>query len=489
MRLGKAAAAVTIAMAAMLTSLAARATAATAFTSLHSFSGALHNPNGRLVRASDGNLYGTTSGNLDGKDHGAIYRMTPAGAVTSVHTFAGPDGEQPVGLISGADGLLYGVTQYGGTGTICPSGCGVLFRMDLAGTVTVLHDFKSGTLDGQRPTAGIVQAADGSIYGTTEAGVNRGTAWRYATDGTFSILHAFSTADPAGADPRGGLMMAGDGNYYGLTNQYGPGGQGTVFRMTPAGNVTLVHGFAWSDGAEPRGQLLQHTDGLLYGVTQKGGGFGFGEIFRVGLGGASFAVVHSFFDDVRDGGSPVSGLVVGGDGLLYGVTPIGGQPTSDPARSGVVYATDPAGHVSVVRTFTGPDGDYPQVALTPGADGALYGTTWVGGSSGLGTTFRLSPVAAATLSTVAVRPSSVTGGSAVDGQVALSAPAPAGGAVVALSSGEPGVAQVKAAVTVPAGATKATFPIRTSGVETTTAVVVSASWGGVTRTTTLTVTP
>ena len=52
----------------------------------------------------------------------------------------------------------------GGTGAICPSGCGVLFRMTFTGSLTVLHDFKSGTLDGQRPTPGIVQAPDGSVY-------------------------------------------------------------------------------------------------------------------------------------------------------------------------------------------------------------------------------------------------------------------------------------------------------------------------------------
>jgi uncharacterized repeat protein (TIGR03803 family) len=485
MRLGKV---VVVGVLAMLAALAGRADAATTFGSLHSFSGTPHNPNSRLVRASDGNLYGTASGNLDGKDRGVVYRMTPAGAVTVVHVFTGPEGEQPVGLMAGADGLLYGVTQYGGTGTICPSGCGVLYSMDLAGSVTVLHDFKSGTLDGQRPTAGIVQAPDGSIYGTTEAGVSRGTAWRYVPGGAFTILHAFSTADPAGADPRGGLVRADDGNYYGVTNQYGPGGQGTVFRLTPAGTVTLVHGFGWTDGGEPRGQLLQHADGLLYGVTEKGGAFGFGTIFRVGLGGTSFGVVHDFFNDARDGGSPVSGLVEGADGLLYGVTPIGGQPTSDPDRSGVVYRTDPAGHLSVVHTFTGPDGDYPQAALSLAADGSLYGTTWVGGSANLGTAFRLSPAAAA-LSAVAVRPSSVPAGTTADGQVTLTAPAPPGGAVIALSSGDPSVVQVKATVTVPAGASKATFQARTLAVATTRTVTISTSWGGVTRTAGLTVTP
>lgn len=96
--------------------------------------------------------------------------------------------------------------------------------------------------------------------------------------------------------------------------------------------------------------------------------------------------------------------------------------------------------------------------------------------------------APSSLSSVTLSPSTVTGGSTATGTVRLSAAAPSGGFAVALSSSS-GTATVPASVTVPAGATTATFPITTSAVTSSTAVTVTASAGGVVRTTTLTVTP
>src|SRR5262249_16875724 len=69
------------------------------------------------------------------------------------------------------------------------------------------------------------------------------------------------------------------------------------------------------------------------------------------------------------------------------------------------------------------------------------------------------PPPAASLSTVAVSPISVVGGNPATGTVTLTAGAPAGGAVVSLSSANPAVASVPASVTVAAGPTSATFPL------------------------------
>ena len=99
------------------------------------------------------------------------------------------------------------------------------------------------------------------------------------------------------------------------------------------------------------------------------------------------------------------------------------------------------------------------------------------------------PPSPATLSSVTMTPSSVTGGSASTGRVTLSSGAPSGGAVVALSSGNTAVATVPASVTVAAGATSATFPATTAAVSTSAPVTVTAAYNGVARTATLTVTP
>jgi hypothetical protein len=92
-----------------------------------------------------------------------------------------------------------------------------------------------------------------------------------------------------------------------------------------------------------------------------------------------------------------------------------------------------------------------------------------------------------TLSSLSLNPSSVVGGvQSSTGTVTLSAPAPAGGAIVALSSSN-AAARVPGSVTVPAGATSASFTINTSIVLISTSSTISASYNGTTRSATLNV--
>ena len=99
----------------------------------------------------------------------------------------------------------------------------------------------------------------------------------------------------------------------------------------------------------------------------------------------------------------------------------------------------------------------------------------------------VTPVAVG-LSSLAVTPSSVVGGSPSTGTVTLTGPAPAGGAVVSLSSSNTSVASVPANVTVPSGATSATFTISTHTVSRNRSVTISANYRGVRKKKTLTVT-
>jgi subtilase family protein len=94
-----------------------------------------------------------------------------------------------------------------------------------------------------------------------------------------------------------------------------------------------------------------------------------------------------------------------------------------------------------------------------------------------------------TLSSIALNPSSVNGGSSSTGTVALSLPAPSGGAVVSLSSDNTAAATVPASVTVAYGATSATFTVSTSAATASTPLTITASYGGGTKTASLTVTP
>ncbi|PYV11686.1 MAG: hypothetical protein DMG23_03555 [Acidobacteria bacterium] len=94
------------------------------------------------------------------------------------------------------------------------------------------------------------------------------------------------------------------------------------------------------------------------------------------------------------------------------------------------------------------------------------------------------------VSSLTLSPTSVVGGvQSSTGTVTLNGPAPAGGAQVLLSSSNTGAATVPSNVTVPAGATSATFTVSTSPVSSSTSVAISGSYNGSTRTASLTVTP
>ena len=99
------------------------------------------------------------------------------------------------------------------------------------------------------------------------------------------------------------------------------------------------------------------------------------------------------------------------------------------------------------------------------------------------------PPSSVTLQSVAVNSSSIQGGATVGGTVTLSGVAPVGGAVVSLSSSNTAAVTVPPTMTVPQGVNSYVIFISTSPVTTTTNSVISGTYNGVTRTTTLTVTP
>jgi len=94
----------------------------------------------------------------------------------------------------------------------------------------------------------------------------------------------------------------------------------------------------------------------------------------------------------------------------------------------------------------------------------------------------------ALLAGISVAPSTVTGGASSTGTATLSSAAPSGGATVALSSSSSS-ASVPASVTVAAGSTSTTFPIATGNVSSMASAVISGSYGGSTKSATLTINP
>jgi uncharacterized repeat protein (TIGR03803 family) len=217
-------------------------------TILHSFDGTGSVGRGRLIQATDESFYGTTtSGGASGT--GTIFKITSEGMLTTLHIFGfqSPDGSYPNDLIQGNDGNFYGTTNGGGA-----NGLGTAFRITAAGTLTTLYSFCSDTkcFDGDHLLGGLIQASDGNFYGTANEGgantcavVGCGTIFEITQTGTLGVLHRFAGID--GALPAGSLIQARDGSFYGST--LGGGGSnkcasgcGTVFRLTVAPAATLT---------------------------------------------------------------------------------------------------------------------------------------------------------------------------------------------------------------------------------------------------------
>jgi uncharacterized repeat protein (TIGR03803 family) len=238
------------------------------------------NPSAGLVQATNGKLYGTTS-SLGVGDYGTVFQINASGtSFMTLHPFSYSDGAYPyAGLVQDTDGKFYGTTEKGGANG---DDYGTVFQITPSGALTTLHSF-DGT-DGAYPTAGLVQATNGNLYGTTkEGGANKeGTIFKITPSRKLTTLHSFDGTD--GADPLGALVQATDGNLYGTTVAGGANGYGTVFRITPSGTLTTLHRFDLTDGAAPYAGLVQDTNGNLYGTTYYGGESGCGTVFGLSVG-------------------------------------------------------------------------------------------------------------------------------------------------------------------------------------------------------------
>jgi len=277
-----------------------------------------------------------------------------------------------------------------------------------------------GSPDGADPKGGLVIGANGTLYGTTNAGGTSafgtvfeltkptGEPWKE------TVLQNFSGSD--GQYPQSALVFGSTGALYGATAG-GQAGPGTIFELAPpaaAGDAwteTVLYSFGRSRGSQnvlPNGPVLIGPSGTLYTTTHgqpSATGFILGLVIALvpplAPGGDwTEYELYAFGTPGEDSGlEPLAGVVSVG-GSLFGTTFYGGAET-------VYELTPPATHSgawteTTIHAFgdTPGDGAYPLAALTVGPGGVLYGTTsyggsgmcpYLGGEDGCGTVFTLTP--------------------------------------------------------------------------------------------------
>ncbi len=266
-------------------------------------------PQGTLLLAPDGTLYGTTSGDAmaqQGKltDWGAtVYALFPPATAggswtrSILYRFGSAQegaGTFPRAGLVASQGLLFG-TDYAWGNTSCEKyGCGAIFELQPPAsqgspwTETSIYQFNGAPGDGGGPLAALTVGQGGMLYGTTQYGgsstlctlnnvvVGCGTVFQLtppATGGgawTETVLYSFTGQDGDGALPVASLVLGKNGSLYGTTEyggsaasgsacvSFGASGCGTVFELKPPaapggsldGNrAPQLHGQGWRRGS------------------------------------------------------------------------------------------------------------------------------------------------------------------------------------------------------------------------------------------------
>ena len=321
--------------------------------------------------------------------------------LTNLTSFNGANGASPLGgLLADSSGNLYSTTYRGGG-----NGFGTVFEISPSylspgRTFTTIAAFTGGSGAnlsnpagaGALPYAGVVADAFANLYGTTLEGGTAGGGTVYELNAATRMLTTLASF-PAGGAPRGALAIDTQGNLYGTTGNGGAYGAGSIFKID-AGTHALTTLFSLNPADEGGVGFEVAVDGQgnLYGTlslyrSPSGSG---GAVFELPQSGQNLEILASFDAPVDPGPNR---LLLDARGNVYGTTGYGGA-----YKAGSIFKIDGATHaLTTLASFDGsdwegplgnPDGNFPTGALIEDSSGNLYGTTYYGGTSVLGTVFK-----------------------------------------------------------------------------------------------------
>jgi uncharacterized repeat protein (TIGR03803 family) len=336
-----------------------------------------------FLDGGDGLLWGTTAASK-------VFTLDPAAGtvatVAELNTAAiNPVGSPYDGLVDDGAGNLWGTAS-----ALGPDKRGAVFKVDAStGAVTRVAELSEPLYLGRL----LLNDGLGSLWGI-DAGTTS-TANPHA-GGLFKISVATGVVTPVGgvSSLAPSLALDGTGAIVGADNSFftqSTGGSSPrIFKVDPATNAVTILADFGAQAAAGRGAitgLLPDHAGSLWGTSYHGGNFGFGTVFKVNTSTGVISTVQHFTgtSGIAKGRGP-RGIASDGSGHLWGTTFVGGR-----SNLGTVFKVELAtGKLTTVVEFTGKSGsamgEHPG-GLTNDGLGFLWGTT--GFSNFLPTVFRI----------------------------------------------------------------------------------------------------
>lgn len=203
------------------------------------------------------------------------------------------------------------------------------------------------------------------------------------------VVFSFNSG-AGGYDPIAGLVADSAGNLYGTTHVGGVNNGGTAFKLARQADgwkETVLHSFGASgDGTFLFSGLTLGPEGSLYGITTQGGAHGGGVVFQLSPasgGGWKETILYNFGGNSSDGSYSTGNLTLDKSGNLYGTNTLGGTN-----GFGTVFELSHSGgswNEIILYSFQFSDGGFgPNGGLVFDSQGNLYGVT-------SGEVFELSP--------------------------------------------------------------------------------------------------
>ncbi|HQQ93600.1 MAG TPA: T9SS type A sorting domain-containing protein [Bacteroidia bacterium] len=339
------------------------------------------NPQTSLLLASNGKLYGTTR--LGGANNlGSIFEYNiGTSTFTKLFDMVSGTGSQPhAALVEASNGKLYGVNRLGGLNSL-----GTLFEYNIStNTYTALYHFSSAT--GANPYAALIQASNGKLYGSANAGgtTNEGALYEFdISTSTYSMLVS-CTATLTGSAPYSSLYQASNGKLYGTMSGGGSNSGGVIYELDPTTyTYAVVYNMVPATGQFPTGSLIQASNGKLYGMNRTGGANALGSLYEFNPSGYTYTKLVDF--STANGSLPLGAVIQATNGLLYGVTTQAGNSNVGTLFE---YNISTSSYLKKIDFNNAPNGGAPLGSLLQAANDKLYGTTSLGGSANLGTIFQ-----------------------------------------------------------------------------------------------------